>query len=539
MKTINLEQGTDAWLAHRAITLNASDAPAMMGVSPYTSRQELMRYLTACEEREIPPGLQRVFDDGHRVEAATKPIAEEIVGDELFSATVADDDGWLGASLDGITMDERVIWECKQASQEKLALADDGTVRKDDMIQVQQQLLITGAEKCLYTVGDGTREGTRSVWVEPDPEIQKRIVAGWRQFETDLANYDPPDDAPEAVANPVGSLPALTIQVEGKVLASNLDVYRDRALAVFAGINTDLTTDQDFADAEETVKWCGEVEKKLDAAKEHALGQTASLDELFKAIDDIKATARQKRLELDKLVKHRKQQVRDEIRSAAHRSLVDHVDSLQQRTHPVPMPMVSADFAGAMKNKRTIQSLRDSVDQVLTDAKLEANAVADRIDANLRVYRELVGDRGRLFPDLNNLAQKAPEDFTASVKMRLAEDDKAQAERERQKSDAERGIEERRARHEAEEQSRRDAGKCDGNHGAPTCDDPECWQKPEPSKTDTGVCTKQVTLVATFATVVDESRSDEEIRAALEQRLRAAGFQTLQSVEARSNKEAA
>ena len=35
MRTINLAQGSPEWLAHRRTTRNASDAPAMMGVSPY------------------------------------------------------------------------------------------------------------------------------------------------------------------------------------------------------------------------------------------------------------------------------------------------------------------------------------------------------------------------------------------------------------------------------------------------------------------------------------------------------------------------
>ena len=34
MKTIKLIQGTPEWNAHRAQHWNASDAPAMMGVSP-------------------------------------------------------------------------------------------------------------------------------------------------------------------------------------------------------------------------------------------------------------------------------------------------------------------------------------------------------------------------------------------------------------------------------------------------------------------------------------------------------------------------
>lgn len=43
MKTHDLIQGTPEWLAYRAGHFNASDAPAMMGCSPYKTRAELLR----------------------------------------------------------------------------------------------------------------------------------------------------------------------------------------------------------------------------------------------------------------------------------------------------------------------------------------------------------------------------------------------------------------------------------------------------------------------------------------------------------------
>jgi predicted phage-related endonuclease len=75
-------------------------------------------------------------------------------------------------------------------------------------------------------------------------------------------------------------------------------------------VNRDLSTDADFADAEKAVKWCSDVESRLAAAKEHALSQTASIEALFRTIDDISAEARTVRLELDKLVTARAKQPR-------------------------------------------------------------------------------------------------------------------------------------------------------------------------------------------------------------------------------------
>lgn len=45
MKIHNLIQGSPEWLAYRAKHFNASDAPAMMGCSPYKTRAQLLREL--------------------------------------------------------------------------------------------------------------------------------------------------------------------------------------------------------------------------------------------------------------------------------------------------------------------------------------------------------------------------------------------------------------------------------------------------------------------------------------------------------------
>ena len=197
------------------------------------------------------------------------------------------------------------------------------------------------------------------------------------------------------------------------------------------------------------MKWCGDVESRLAAAKEHALSQTASIDELFKAIDDISAEARRTRLELDKLVKARKEQIRETIVADGRKALVEHVASLNERLGKAYMPPVSADFAGAIKGKRTIDSLRDAVSTTLANAKIEASAIADRIQINMGTLRELAKDHVFLFADAGSIVLKAPDDLTALVKTRIA--DHAAAEAKRLESERERIRAEEQARIEREQ----------------------------------------------------------------------------------------
>lgn len=92
MKTLNLQQGSPEWLAARAKMFTASEAPAMMGASPYMTRNELLHQKHTGIQKEVDAATQRVFDNGHRVEALARPIAEQIIGEELYPVTVCEDE---------------------------------------------------------------------------------------------------------------------------------------------------------------------------------------------------------------------------------------------------------------------------------------------------------------------------------------------------------------------------------------------------------------------------------------------------------------
>jgi putative phage-type endonuclease len=116
MKTVDLIQGSPEWHAHRAQHWNASDAPAMLGVSPYKSRAELLRERATGISQEFDAATQRRFDDGHRFEALARSLAEQIIGDELFPVTGVN--GRFSASFDGLTMLEDTAFEHKSLNDE-------------------------------------------------------------------------------------------------------------------------------------------------------------------------------------------------------------------------------------------------------------------------------------------------------------------------------------------------------------------------------------------------------------------------------------
>ena len=450
----NAPQGSAAWLAARSKHFCASEAAAALGMSKYSTRDELLRQKATGLTEEVSPAKQRIFDAGHEAEALARPIAEGIAGTEFFPVVATREvDGLpLLASFDGIDLLDDLIWENKLLNQSLVQQVQAGDLEPHYWLQLEHQLLVSGASRALFTTSDGTPGGTHPLWYESKPERRAQLIAGWKQFAADLAAWVPPEAKPAPVVGKTpDNLPALLIQVTGAVTASNLPEFKAHALEVFKGINRTLTTDQDFATAESTVKWCADVESRLAAAKEHALSQTATIDALFKTIDDISAEARRTRLELDKLVKARKEEIRGEIVAGGITALREHIAQLNAAMPAPYMPQVPADFAGAIKGKRTVESLRGAVNDELARAKIEASNIATRIHANVKTLEA----SGLVVPDAATLVLKAPDDLAAIIATRkAAEQQHLEAERERiRQEEAARADREARAKLEAEQQA--------------------------------------------------------------------------------------
>lgn len=459
MITHNLVQGTAEWHAYRAAHDNASDAPAMMGCSSYKTRDQLIAERATGIVPEVDAATQRLFDSGHRFEALARTLAEKIIGEDLYPCTGSLEGSRMSASFDGLTMLEEIASEHKRLNKRlREALAVPGCTGADlpmeYQIQMEQQCAVSGCERVLFMASDWDDNDQlieeMHCWYTPNLELRAQIIAGWEQFHKDVAAYVAPEAKPAPVVGKTpDNLPALLIQVTGAVTASNLPEFKAHALEVFKGINRTLTTDQDFATAESTVKWCSDVESRLAAAKEHALSQTATIDELFKTIDDISAEARRTRLELDKLVKARKEEIRGEIVAGGVAALREHIAQLNAAMPADYMPQVPADFAGAIKGKRTVDSLRSAVNDELARAKIEASNIATRIHANVKTLEA----SGLVVPDAATLVLKAPDDLAAVIAQRQA------AEQARQDAERERIRQEEAARlqREAEAKARDDA----------------------------------------------------------------------------------
>lgn len=453
-----LIQGTPEWHAFRAQHFNASDAPAMMGKSKYKTRAQLLHEKATGITEEVDAATQRRFDDGHRFEALARPLAEAIIGDDLYP--VVGSRGKFGASFDGLTMLCEINFEHKTLNAGIAACATADDLDEDYHIQVQHQMMVSAAERTLFMASrwDENDELVEKVefWIERDEKLIAEIKAGWVQFEIDRDNYVAPVIAEKPKGEAVLDLPAVMVKVSGDIaITDNLDKFTT-ALKTFVDekLIKKPESDQDFADLDNQIKTLKKAEEALDSAESHMLAQVDSVDTAKRMIDLARNLARENRLIAEKLVKNEKERIKTDRIMLTRTKFMDHISALNAEISPVKIEGVAPDFNGAAKNKRTLSSLYDALDTELARVKIEADAQAKDIRANLATLGEHAEYRF-LFNDVATIAHKAPDDFAALVAHRIREHKEAEeARREQERQQMQRQAEaEARARVEAEQRA--------------------------------------------------------------------------------------
>lgn len=442
-QVINHEQGSAAWHQHRREHFNASDAPAMLGCSPYKTRSALLHETaTGIVDAEIDPATARRFAAGHRIEALARPLAEQIIGEELAPLVLAD--GKYSASFDGLTFEGDTAWECKTlnaALRDAIPNRLDGIPESGHQLpehhraQLEQQAMVSGCERILFTAasldGDEISEW-RHCWYTPDQAMRARLVAGWEQFEKDVAAYVPTEPVAPVVAAPMESLPAVVVQVQGALtVGGNLDAFGLALRAFIARIPAKPATDQQFADADAACKALKKAEDALAQAEDGALAQISDVEVMRRTVADLKELARSTRLATEKLVKAEKDARRTEKVMAARQAFETHVTRLQMDIKGVRLIVPMPDFGGSIKGLSSLASIDDKLTAALIAGKAEANTLASRIAGNLQTL-DSVPQYAHLFADRQELAYKDGETLGLLMQKRVdAEAARIEAERER------------------------------------------------------------------------------------------------------------
>lgn len=445
MKTIahDLIQGTPEWDAFRLEHFGSSEAAAMLGLSPKVKRTELLHMKKTGTPKEYSEWVQKnIFDKGHKVEALARPIIEEIFEKDFYPVTCSK--GRLSASSDGIDDWDIDAWEHKQWNKELARSVMERNLPEEHIPQCQQIMLVTGAKRVIFTVSDGTRGNM--VWMEvfPDPVWFERLRAGWAQFERDLETYVPVIHAEPAKVAPPKDLPVVSIQVRGELTTSNLHDVTPHFDRFLSQARTILKTDDDFAVAESEAKLGRETAKRCKLTANAVVDQILPVSEVVRTLNEYAAKFDALALKQEKAVKEQKEDIKTKIRANAQSVFNGHIRALDDEITPIRIVMPHPDWTAATRNKRTVESLHDSVDTALANAKIAADSIAKDIRAKLAWYRVNASDYAFLFTDLQSIIYKPMGDFQMLVNIRISD----------RKADEAAKLEEQRKVIQAEEQKK-------------------------------------------------------------------------------------
>jgi len=376
----DLVQGSAEWAEHRTKFLNASEAPVIMAASKYKTRDSLLREKATGLTEEISQWQQALFERGHKAEAVMRDAIENKTGREFFPViySVEIEGLNLSASLDGITIDDEIIIECKLWNEALAEQVKRGELEPHYYWQLEQQLLVSGAKKALFIVGD---EYGKFEYMEYEPVYgrQGQLVSGWQQFEKDLAAYEVKEQAAPLIGQTpeaLDALPVLHIAATGQLIASNLSDFKEKALNALAQINTDLQTEQDFADAESATKACKDIESRLGLAKESLYVQ-AGIALVIDELNHIQGRFKNTRLALDKTIKHKKDRIKQRYIEVARQRVREYIETLNEGfdlCEGLNVPAgLTADLTAAIKGLKTLSSIQNALDSVVLRYESEAN----------------------------------------------------------------------------------------------------------------------------------------------------------------------
>lgn len=191
---LDLVQGSSEWLEVRNQCVPASEVATIMDKSPYKTPLQLFEQMVLKKEKPVGDFQRYLFQRGHDAEAAGREWIKENLGLEfepvvMKSNRIAD----LMASLDGFNFEKNIGFEAKYFSSEKtFERVKAGEIPEHHLIQMQAQMLVSGAEKVIYFAmtesGDAVMKD-----IFPDLEMQKRITDAIPDFMARVRKGEAPD----------------------------------------------------------------------------------------------------------------------------------------------------------------------------------------------------------------------------------------------------------------------------------------------------------------------------------------------------------
>ena len=212
----------------------------------------------------------------------------------------------------------------------------------------------------------------------------------------------------------------LIIRLKGEITDTNFDEWKNDLLAKLKTVNTELAGDDDFANAESDVKTIKAGEVALKNAKASALDQASEIQKLFAAIDEVSSEARDARLSLERQIKKRKAEIKDEIVDAGLDAIKAYIEEQSTELQSVKNSWLERSaFEDEIKGKRTTASMQKAVTGLQVNIKNEIAQREESINANRQVLDKIDDGYSAVFQDKESLLLMDEENLQTTIDERI------------------------------------------------------------------------------------------------------------------------
>lgn len=380
-REIDVQQGTEEWGKIRSECIGgASEAPIMLGVSKYSTRNELLESRKGVK-KEHSEYTKQIFAKGHELEEKARNILEirmmEDWSPKVYECEV--DDLKLIASLDG---DNRTgcIFEHKSWNKDLAENVKKGVLEEHYSTQLDQQLLVSGANEVLFVVSDGTDENWEEMVYTSAPEKFQRVVDGWKQFQKDLETFEIKSSKTKVKSSEL-EFPVINYTTSDLSL-NNISDYRKKLEEIKYDLGLIIIKDKtelDIANLESIKKKADKSRKLLKEEREKVVKLFPELNSFLIGIDNLDDQLQKIHSTSKKAFEEYKNKWKKEIIGELENEFTKFMLDLEQETGiDLNDQKLSESFYSAGKNKKNENTFREAMESDLAREKIELRQFAER-----------------------------------------------------------------------------------------------------------------------------------------------------------------
>lgn len=190
MRKIDIKQGSPEWHELRAKSIGASDAPIIMGVSPWMTPYQLWRLKVGLDEPKAPTAAMQRGTNNE--EQARFEFSKDYHSEYVPMVGISKEYDWMIASFDGVSTDGQIL-EIKWPGNEDHTIACSGNVPDKYYPQLQHQMIVADVLNMdYYSCNDKHPQQRAVVRVGANFEYQIKLMQKLIEFRKCIVTLTPP-----------------------------------------------------------------------------------------------------------------------------------------------------------------------------------------------------------------------------------------------------------------------------------------------------------------------------------------------------------